>query len=164
MFVVCTSKERSWSGPDYFLACTAADVCEMVEETYWYWDGTCCYIYAVDHKGDGKLPGYLDAGDEFVDFLCDNEEHIQRSGGFEKNPVIGPAFDKLRQALEALEKPGAPLPDTTLLLCDSCDSYSWRPSATIKHDPRCHKNDTDNVPPECPKCGSNATVAREWGQ
>jgi len=164
MFVVCTSKECSWSGSDYFLAQTADDVCEMVEETYWHWDGTCCYIHAVKPEGDGKLPNSLDAGQEFVEFLCDNEKHIQRSGGFEKNPVIGSAFGRLRQALEVLEKPGAPAPDTTLLLCQECDSYAWRPSGTIKYDPRYRKSDTSNAPPECPECGSDATVARAWGQ
>lgn len=164
MFVVSTSKECSWNGPDYFLARTADDVCEMIEETYWHWDGTCCYIHAVGPKGDGELPGHLDAGEQFVEFLCDNEKHIRRPGGFKENPVIGPAFGKLRQALEALEKPGAPIPDTTLLLCYRCDSYVWRPSATITYGPRCHKNDADNTPPECPECGSDATVAREWGQ
>lgn len=110
MFVVCISQERSWSGPDHFLAQTADDVCEMVEETCWHWDGTCCSVYAVDPEGDGKLPNSLDAGKEFVDFLCDNKQHIRKTGRFEENPVIAPAFDRLRQMLAALEKPGAPAP------------------------------------------------------
>lgn len=162
MFVVLVSPESAWEPKEHYLAYTASDVCEIVENQLAHDDGTECDVYPINPKGNNKLAS-CQAFANFELFLSRRRERT-KSSSFRNDPKVASRLNGLWEELDELETAELPLPQTILVICEWCDSYAWKPLAYSKYNPRYKPNDADNPAPECPECGSDATVAREWGQ
>ncbi|ALD62128.1 hypothetical protein ml_326 [Mollivirus sibericum] len=164
MFVVVVSKDRPWERNRHYLAWTAADACEIIEDELGY-NRNECFLHVINPKGHGKLSD-CQAFINFDRYLSDRRHRCADRYPdtlFEEDPEVATWFKRLCENLDGLETEEPPEADTTPVICEYCNSYEWRPSVYSNYDPQEKPHKVRNPAPVCSECGKKATTTMSWG-